>query len=306
VLELHELQVFLVAAETENFSETGRLMQISQPAVSGHIQSLEQRLNTRLFERSGRNIKLNETGEAFVPIVRNLLKEAREAEEFIASQQGRVIGQITLGCSTAVGKYTLPQIMSRFLGSHPNVRMQCRVGPRGQALDQLFSGEIDLAVSSLRVPRRAFEYRHFADDLLVLIVPPQHPWASAGTIQPDDLVDHELIFREPSSGAMTTLNRELMKFDMSCDVLQSRLMLWSSEAIVQAVANGLAPAFTSRQIAASALQHESVVEVKVSGLNLVQPLWMVRNADFRVTDAQRAFWDFVFAPENEDSRQFHS
>ena len=74
MLELHELQVFLVAAETENFSEAGRILQVSQPAVSAQIQALEQRLNTQLFDRAGRNIRLNEMGRALVPLVRSLLK----------------------------------------------------------------------------------------------------------------------------------------------------------------------------------------------------------------------------------------
>ena len=131
MLELHELQVFLVAAETENFSETGRLLQISQPAVSGHIQALEQRIQTQLFDRTGRNIKLNEVGEALVPMVRNLLKEARQIEEFIALRRGTMIGQLAIGGSTAAGKYILPKIMARFLETHPNVRITCDVGPRG-------------------------------------------------------------------------------------------------------------------------------------------------------------------------------
>ncbi len=50
MLDLYELHVFLVAAETQNFSETARILQISQPAVSGHIHSLEEQLKTQLFE----------------------------------------------------------------------------------------------------------------------------------------------------------------------------------------------------------------------------------------------------------------
>lgn len=152
MLELDELLVFLTAAETENFSETGRLLQLSQPAVSAHIQALEQQLNTRLFERAGRNIKLNEIGEALVPVVRKLLKEAQSIEEFIASRHGTVIGQLTIGCSTASGKYTLPKIMARFMDCHPDVRILCHVGPRNQAIERLSAGKVDIAVSSLRVP----------------------------------------------------------------------------------------------------------------------------------------------------------
>lgn len=303
MLELYELQVFMVAAETENFSEAGRRLQISQPAVSGHIQSLEQRLNTRLFERTGRNIKLNDVGEALVPVVRNLLREAQVVEEFVARRQGTVIGQLTLGCSTSAGKYVLPRLMARFMDDHPNVQIICEVGPRGYALDSLSQGKVDLAVSSLRVPRRAIEYRYFADDRLILIAPPDHPWAEKGTITLEDLVEYPVILREAKSGTAITLNRELARHDMSLDILRCRLVLGNTEAIVQAVMEGVGPGFVSRIAALPALQREVVVEVSVEGLKLVQRLFMARNTSFHATEAQKVFWDFAFSPENQDLRQ---
>ncbi len=302
MLELHELHVFLVAAETQNFSETGRILQISQPAVSGHIQALEKRLKTQLFDRAGRNIKLNDVGEALVPMARNLLKEAQQIEEFIALRRGMVIGGLTIGCSTAVGKYLLPKLMARFLESNPSVRITCDVGPRARALDRLCAGEIDLALSSLRVPRRAVEYKHFADDLLVLIAPPGHPWVGRSGITCGDLLDHPIILREPGSGTSITLNRELGRHDMSVDMLQTRLVLGNTESIVQAVTEGIGPAFVSRMAAEPVLQHGQAVEVLVEGLCPVQRLYMARHTEFYASEVQTAFWAFTFAPENADLR----
>lgn len=306
MLELYELQVFLVAAETENFSETGRRLHISQPAVSGHIQALEQRLKTQLFERTGRHIQLNDVGHALVPVARNLLKEAQMVEEFVASHQGALHGQLILGCSTAAGKYFLQGIMGRFLEQYPDVKLVCQVGRRGQALDSLQEGKVDLAISSLRVPRRTLEYHHLADDQLVLIAPGEHPWANVPHITPEDLVSHPLILREASSGTAITLNRELAKYDMSLDSLTSQMVVWNTEAIVQGVVAGVGPGFVSRAAAAGVLQQELVVAVPVTGLELVQRLYMVRHTAFTATEAQTAFWDFTFAPENRDLRPFLS
>ncbi|MBN1966157.1 MAG: LysR family transcriptional regulator [Anaerolineae bacterium] len=304
MLELHELEVFLIAAETENFSEAGRILQISQPAVSGHIQNLEQRLNVRLFERTGRNIKLNEVGQAFVPVVRNLLKEARRAEEFVASRQGAVVGQLTIGCSTASGKYVLPRLMARFMEQHPDVRLTCHIRPRGDALDQLCNGEIDLAISSLRLPRRPVEYRHFSDDYLVLIVPLDHPWARLDSpLMPEDLVAYPLVLREASSGTTITLNRELAKHEMSVEMLQTHLILGNTESIVQAVIEGIGPAFVSRVSAQVALRDKRVAEAPVAHLELVQRLYMARSTAFHESEVQTRFWEFTFAPENEALRQ---
>jgi DNA-binding transcriptional LysR family regulator len=302
MLELYELRVFLIAAETENFSETGRILDISQPAVSTHIQTLEQRLNTRLFDRTGRNIRLNEIGEAFVPIVRNLLKEAQRAEEFIAVRQGKLMGQLTVGSSTAAGKYLLPRLMARFMDQYPNVQLSCQIGPRGQSLDRLCAGETDIALGSLRIPRPMIEYRHFSDDLIVMITPMDHPWATKDVLTINDLVERPIILREPSSGTAITINRELAQFDMSIDMLQTRLVLWNTESIVQAVIEGVGPGFVSQTSAANAIQQKAVVEIPVEGLRLVQRLYMARHTHHSGSDAQVAFWDFAFAPDNQDLR----
>ncbi len=303
MLDLHELHVFLVAAETENFSETGRVLQISQPAVSGHIQSLEQHLRTQLFDRTGRNIKLNEVGEALVPVARNLLNQARLVEEFMAFQRGQLSGHLAVGCSTAAGKYVLPRIMSRFLNIHPNVRILCDVGRRGQALDRLCAGEIDVAVTSLRIPRRAIEYKHFADDRLVLIAQTIHPWAASKQITADQLTEFPLILREPGSGTSITLNRGLSQFDMSIEMLDARLVLGNTEAIVRAVVEGIGPAFVSKVAVEDLLKQGLLVEIDVKGLDLVQNLYMARHTDFNAPEIQTAFWDFTFAPENQALRQ---
>ncbi len=303
MLELSELRVFLVAAETENFSETGRILQISQPAVSGHIQSLEQRLKTQLFDRTGRNIKLNEVGEALVPVVRNLLKEAQQIEEFVARQRGTVSGQLIMECSTSAGKYIVPKIIARFMRKYPDVRIVCDVGPRGQALERLVEGKIELAISSLRVPKRDVEYRHFADDRLVLLVPAEHPWARCDSLMPEQLVEYPIILRESSSGTAITVNQVLAAVDMSVEVLQVCLVLGNTESIVQAVIEGIAPGFVSQIAAIPALKEGLAVQIPIEGLTLVQRLYMARHTGFRAGEVQAIFWDFAFAPENEDVRR---
>ncbi len=303
MLELHELHVFLIAAETENFSETGRILQISQPAVSGHIHSLEQRLNTLLFDRTGRNIKLNEVGEALVPVVRNLLKEAQQIEEFVAQQRGTVTGQLIIGCSTAAGKYILPKLIARFIEKFPDVRITCDVGPRGQALETLCDAKSDLAISSLRVPRRGVEYRHFADDHLVLLVPITHPWAQVERLTPEMLIEHPIILREPSSGTAITVNRALMQYDMSLEMLKPRVILGNTESIIQAVLEGIGPGFVSQIAASPAIREGAAVSVPIDGLLLVQRLYMARHAGFRAGEISAIFWDFTFAPENDDVRR---
>ncbi len=302
MLDLYELRVFLKAAELENFSEAARELEMSQPAVSGHIQALEQRLNTQLFDRVGRHIRLNDAGAALVPSVRGLLKEAQRVEEIVAIQQGTLQGMIKLGCSTTSGKYVLPGIMHRFLSAHPDVRIYCLVGQRADSLERLETNEVDIALSSLRIPRRDLEYRHFADDEVTLIAPPDHLWARLGAIALEDLCDFPIILRESTSGTTVTLNRGLAQHDMSVEMLRSNLTLCNTESIVQAVISGIGPAFVSDVAARAAIAAGQAVPVEVEALRLVQRLYIVRHTGYRPSEAQTMFWNFLFSPEHEGLR----
>jgi len=88
MLNPYELQVFLAAAEAENFSEAARKLHLTQPAVSQQIQTLEKRLQLELFERDGRRITLTEAGHALVPMARELVNLSAQIEETMAARPG--------------------------------------------------------------------------------------------------------------------------------------------------------------------------------------------------------------------------
>jgi len=98
MLNLSEMQVFTVAAETENFSKAARRLRLSQPAVSQQIRSLENYLDVELFLRSGRGVTLTEAGGALLPLARELLDLSRHIEETMRShplgREAAIIGQV--------------------------------------------------------------------------------------------------------------------------------------------------------------------------------------------------------------------
>ena len=85
MLNPYELQVFLAAAEAENFSAAARKLHLTQPAVSQQIQVLERRLQLELFQRDGNRITLTEAGQALVPLARQLVTLSARIEEVTSS-----------------------------------------------------------------------------------------------------------------------------------------------------------------------------------------------------------------------------
>lgn len=303
MLNIHEIHIFLIAAETENFSEAGRRLNISQPAVSMQIRSLEETLGMNLFHRSGRHIALTEAGQTLVPMARDLVARSIQIEETMASMQGDVVGLLKLGCSTTSGKYILPKLIARLRARHPQVQVVCHVSSRDMTLQMLLEGAAHIAISSLREPSKDIEYRPFVTDRVLLVVPPDHPWAKSQVIEPRKLVEANFILREEGSGTREALKDKLAWHNLSLDHLNVVMVLGNSEAIRMAVQEGIGVAFISGLVAAEGLQTGKLAAVTVKGLDLTQTLYLARHTGRPATSAQTAFWEFAFAPDNQKLRE---
>lgn len=293
MLNLEALNVFLAIAKHGNFSEAGRHLHLSQPAVSQVIQGLERQLGVQLFIRQGRVTQLTEAGQVLVSMARELLTSAQRIEQTMLSLHGEVAGEITVGCSTASGKYLLPGLIARFRREYPQVRINVLVTSRESVINKLAAGEVSLGVSSKVIEHSDLEYQDFFKDDVILIAPANHPWAQYRKIYADDLLDEPMILREEVAGTREVLFEGLMKCDISPDMLNIAMVLGNAEAIEMAVEEGLGIAFISRLAAARGLDLGRVVEVAVEGMNLTRNIYLVRNRRQPWTRAQAKFWEFV-------------
>ncbi len=296
---LSDLYIFLVASETKNFSQAGRQLHLSQPAISQTINNLEKHFGTKLFLRQGRSVCLTEIGQALRPMAQELVSAAKRLDETVSSLQGEVVGEFDIGCSTASGKYLLPSLIARFRRMYPLVRANVIVISRDSVIKKLVSGEVAMGVSSRRIQHRDLEYEDFFTDEVILIVPADHPWAKFRRVYPDDLLDEPIILREESAGTVEVLKKGLLEHDISFDMLNVAMVLGNAEAIEMAVEEGIGVAFISRLAAARGIELGRAVEVKVEGMDLYRKIYLVRNQRYPTTYAQSEFWDFVHQPQVE-------
>lgn len=299
MLNLSELNVFLVAAECGNFSEAGRRLHLSQPAISQTISNLEKDMGMDLFERMGRTQRLTEAGQVLKPMALELIAGAKRVQETMATLQGEVVGELNIGCSTASGKYLLPGLIARFRRQFPRVRVNVVVSSRNSVINKVVSGELSLGVSSKKIEHRDLEYEKFFQDDIILIVASDHPWADYRLVYPDDLLDEPIIMREEGAGSLEVLLAGLREFDITRDMLNSAMVLGNAEAIEMAVEEGIGIAFISRLAAARGIELGRVVEVKVEGFSLQRDIFITRTRNLPSTRSQLEFWDYVKAAQKE-------
>ena len=300
MLDVHQLNVFLKAAETLSFTQAARLLHMTQPSVSQHIRGLEEHLGTRLFNRRGRTIALTDAGLALVPMAREMVDRSVNIEESIRSLKDEVHGHLLVACSTTPGKYVLPALLAAFHDYFPQVRVSCHVASQLLALQSLSTGEVHFALASTPpLTHKQIEFQHFATDEIVMIAPFDHPWAAAGRVPPDALYDETFILREETSGTQGVVAQALAGVGVNVGRLEPLLTLGNSEAIALAVQEGLGIGFVSR-IVVTKLALENVAVVRIDGANLQRELFFGRHVGRPATTAQNAFWKFVATQKSSE------
>ena len=293
MLDTHQLNVFLVASETLNFTQAARLLHMSQPSVSQHIQTLEQSLGHPLFVRLGRRIELTDAGAELVPLARDMVRRSIQIEETMKSLEGEVHGHLLVGCSTTPGKYILPQLLAKFHHQNPRVRVSCTVAAQGEVFRMLCDGEVHVAlISEPYMSSHDVETRIFMTDPMTLIAPLHHPWAMRGEIDPEELIDGDFIFREEGSGTETTVRRALAEAGVATEALKTLLVLGSSEAIALSVQEGIGVGFVSN-IVITKLVEGRVARIRARGLEIERDIYIGTNIRRPATVAQAVFWDFI-------------
>jgi DNA-binding transcriptional LysR family regulator len=299
MVEVHELQIFIAAAEEENFSAAARKLHLSQPAISFQIQALEQRLNVQLFQRTGRRIALTEAGRDLLPMARELISLSSRIEETMCAQQGIVKGQVHIGCGTSPGKYILPHLIGAFRKRYPDVQFSVDVMDRETVEEKLLSKQIHMGVMGLASKSKELECWPLLTDELILIAAANHPWAACSQIRPEDLKTADWILREGSAATRQFVQAYLTEHGLDVADLNVAMELGSPEAVEAAVEAGHGVSFVSRIAVKRGLELGRIKQVRVSGISVTRQIYLARNRLRTCTCAQLHFREFVDSPEGQ-------
>ena len=119
------------------------------------------------------------------------------------------------------------------------------------------------------------EFRHFATDRMVLVVPPNHAWGRRKRVSLAQLCKQPLILREPGSGLRHCFEKQLGRADKSLRDLQIALELGSNEAIKEAVLRGVGVAILSSYAVQKELQAGQLHALKVTDLHCDREMFVV-------------------------------
>lgn len=178
-MELLQLKYFQVVAKHEHMTQAAEELNISQPSLSKVINRLEGELGVLLFDRQGRNIRLNAFGKSFLDRVERIFRELEDGKKEITDMNGSEQGKISLAV-TSLSLFST--ILEGFVRKHPNVRFRQVISSTAEIKRQLEAGEIDLCITSPPIEGAGIVCTPLITEEVFLAVPKGHRFAGRESI----------------------------------------------------------------------------------------------------------------------------
>lgn len=178
-MELSSLEAFVAVAKQGSFSAAAKKLNLTQPAVSKRVASLEQQLATPLFNRVAKSISLTAAGERLMPKAQALLQQAQDMQRYALTLKQAVTGRLSMVMSDYIAGYRMVQVLQAFAQRFPQVKLDICFASATEAQQLLENQQVELALFSLPPSHnQSIETKTIWHDSLVYVVANNHPLAN--------------------------------------------------------------------------------------------------------------------------------
>jgi DNA-binding transcriptional LysR family regulator len=257
------LKVFFTVANRLSFTKAATELFITQPAVSKHIQELEEQYKIKLFDRNGSKISLTKAGELLLNHTKNIFEIYREIDFDLSALINQQQGTLRLGASTTISHYIIPPLLARFHQKLKDIKVSLLNGNTEQIEKALLNKEIEIGIVEGQSKNQSIKYSEFLKDELVLVCNNSNPLINKEQITLEELKSLRFITREQGSGTLEVIEHALKPFGINLSQLIIEMQLGSTESIKSYLMNSDCVAFISIHAIEKELKNNELVIIDI-------------------------------------------
>jgi DNA-binding transcriptional LysR family regulator len=187
---IEAMQTFVTVADLQGFAPAARKLGLSPPAVTRLIAALEERLGTRLLQRTTRKVALTDAGARYLERARRILVDIEEAELAAESERTRPAGRLVVSAPVGFGRLHVSPVMSAYLRRYGDVAGELRLEDR---IVNLVEDGVDLAVRIGHLPDSSLVARQVGEMRRIVVASPAYLKARGEPKTPEAIKDHQII-----------------------------------------------------------------------------------------------------------------
>ncbi len=210
-MDIRNLRTFIRVAELNNFTKAAQSLGYSQSAVTVQMQQLETELGLPLFDRIGKNIKLNQYGLNFVDYAIRVIEAIEKAESF-ATEAQNMKGYIRFGLVDSILNACFITILPEFNRRFPNIDVSISVGSARDIEAKIRANELDFAyLLDYKVPRKEWVRVREEIEPIIFVANPKNRLAGKEAVSFEELIGERLILMPPGEGYRYLFDDELAR-----------------------------------------------------------------------------------------------
>ncbi len=293
---MNQLETLLTISKTLSFRKAGEMLNLTQPAVSAQIKSLEDEFKTILVDRN-HPVTLTDRGQVFLEHAERILAIVEELRQKLADLDQNPQGHIVLGTTASIAIQILPRVLSYFQNQFPLIKTTIVSMPSSQVLASVENGSVDIGISYLSDRSAQVETSVLYYDTFELVVAPRHPLASFDHVTVGMLKEMPLILLSPDTLGRRFIDRIFKEYHIQPNIAME---LSSSEEVKRMAELNLGAAIVSKLSIAAELKRGTLKMIPVRELEVSHPVGVITKSGRYLNSAMRQFLnDLKGMPEDQ-------
>jgi len=190
---LRQLQYLTAVVELKHFGHAAERCFVTQSTLSAGIQDLEQLLGIALLERTNRKVMPTPLGIEISKQAQTVLSLSADLVELAHSEKNPLAGRIRIGVIPSISPFLLPKVLPAIREQLPKLELVLIEDQSERLLEQLRSGDIDLAILAFPYNIEGFSHRIFAQEQFWLALPKAHPLIDKTEVDAEQLPINDLL-----------------------------------------------------------------------------------------------------------------
>ncbi|HZT88151.1 MAG TPA: LysR family transcriptional regulator [Stellaceae bacterium] len=202
-MELRSLHYFVRIAELGSITRAAAHLHVAQPALTRHVQRLEEELGVALFTRANRGVRLTEAGQKLLEGALRILRDVERTGDEIRAHDAHPSGKIVLGITPTLCPVLVPELFARMRRHYPMIELKVVHAGMVRLEEFIVDGRVDIALLSELSRSRLIVSTRLAEEEMVLVTRPGA--RQPGTVSATELRGTPLILGDGLRAAMDAL-----------------------------------------------------------------------------------------------------
>jgi DNA-binding transcriptional LysR family regulator len=293
-MDIQGLTAFLAVAEHKSFSIAAEKLHLTQPAISKRIKSLEEQINSPLFDRHNRSLSLTDKGHSLLPKAKEIIQLVNDTQLSMRNMNDRVEGSLKLGTSHHIGLHRLPPYLKSFVNKFPKAELNLSFMGSESAYQAIAQRQVELALTTLDSSNNENLPEGIVSEILwqdkmIFVCSEEHPLNNVKNVQLSDLSEYPSILPEENTFTFKLLQEKFKQQNLN---LNNPMPTNYLETIKMLVSVGFGWSLLPETMI-DKTDEVSLTTLKIKRVYLTRPLGILYLKDRTLSNAAKAFISMI-------------